>query len=155
MLIQFNSFLQPMIILATIPLSLIGSAIAALVFNTNISFTVIFGAIALMGIVVNSGILLIDYINKARQEGMDLKQACYKSAQRRIRPIALSSITTIFGLVPLALYGGEFFNPMAITLIGGLSISTLLTIFVIPSLYFMIENRKSKKANPGYQKTPD
>ena len=148
MLIQFNSFLQPIIILVTIPLSLIGSGIAAVVFNANISFTVIFGAIALMGIVVNSGILLIDYINKAREKGVELKKACYESVERRIRPIILSSITTIFGLIPLALYGGEFFNPMAVTLIGGLAISTLLTIFVIPALYYMIEKRhKDRKLN--------
>ncbi|MCK5129185.1 MAG: efflux RND transporter permease subunit [Clostridiales bacterium] len=144
MLIQFNSFLQPLVVLSTIPLSLIGSGIAAIIFNANISFTVVFGAIALMGIVVNAGILLIDYINKAREQGVGLKKACYKSVERRIRPITLSSVTTIFGLIPLALYGGEFFNPMAITLIGGLATSTLLTIFVIPALYYMIEKRYKK-----------
>ncbi len=145
MLIQFKSFLQPLVVLTTIPLSLIGSGIVAIIFNANISFTMVFGAIALMGIVVNAGILLIDYINKAREKGVDLKKACYKSVERRIRPITLSSVTTIFGLIPLAIYGGEFFNPMAVTLIGGLATSTLLTIFVIPSLYYLIEKRHEKK----------
>ena len=105
----------------------------------------VFGAIALMGIVVNAGILLIDYINKAREKGVDLKKACYKAVERRIRPITLSSVTTIFGLIPLALYGGEFFNPMAVTLIGGLATSTLLTIFVIPALYYLLEKRHEEK----------
>jgi len=150
MLIQFNSFLQPLVVLVTIPLSLIGSGLAAIIFNANISFTVVFGVIALMGIVVNAGILLIDYINKARKKGVDLKTACYKSVERRIRPITLSSVTTIFGLIPLALYGGEFFNPMAVTLIGGLATSTLLTIFVIPALYYMFEKRHEN--NPRNKK---
>jgi multidrug efflux pump subunit AcrB len=145
MLAQFNSFKQPLIILATIPLALIGSALAAIIIDVPITFTVVLGIVALMGIVVNSGILLIDYINVAREEGENLRDACIKSVERRIRPIVLSSVTTILGLVPLALYGGSFFAPMAVTLMGGLTVSTLLTIFVIPALYYMVEKDKDPK----------
>jgi len=145
MLAQFNSFKQPLIVLSTIPLSLIGASMAAILFNTPITFTVVLGFISLMGIVVNSGILLIDYINTARREGKSLKKACYKSVERRIRPITLSSVTTILGLIPLALYGGAFFSPMAVTLMGGLTMSTLLTIFVIPSAYYLFEKKNEQK----------
>jgi multidrug efflux pump len=142
MMMQFNSFKQPFIVLATIPLSLIGSAIALVIVNEGITDAVMLGVIALMGIVVNSGILLIDYINRARKEGIALKEACYQAVGRRIRPITLSSVTTIFGLLPLALYGGLFFAPMAVALIGGLAVATLMTIFVIPAMYFFIERKK-------------
>jgi multidrug efflux pump len=91
MLMQFGSFKQPLIVLITIPLSFIGSFLALIIFRTGMTFTVLLGMVALMGIVVNSGILLIDYINKARQDGMALKEACIKSVERRIRPILLSS----------------------------------------------------------------
>lgn len=144
MLTQFGSFRQPFIVLMTIPLSLIGSAIAVMLFRVPITFTIMLGFVALMGIVVNSGILLIDYINNSREQGMTLEEACITSVERRIRPITLSSVTTILGLVPLALYGGSFFAPLAVTFMGGLAVATLMTIFVIPALYFLFEKKKKK-----------
>jgi multidrug efflux pump len=139
--VQFNSFKTPLIILITVPLSLIGSALFVGLSSTPISFTMIFGITSLIGIVVNMGILLIDYINKARLEGETVLDACVLAVQRRIRPILLSSITTIMGLIPLALFGGAFFVPMAVSLMGGLIASTALTIFVVPTLYYMLEKK--------------
>lgn len=140
--VQFDSFKVPFIILITVPLSLIGSGLLVGLTATPISFTMIFGITSLIGIVVNMGILLIDYINRAREEGDDVLAACVSAVERRLRPILLSSVTTIMGLIPLALFGGAFFTPMAVSLIGGLIASTILTIFVIPTAYYFIENKK-------------
>ena len=136
---QFDSFKTPFIILITVPLSLIGSGFLIGVTQTPISFTSIFGVTSLIGIVVNMGILLIDYINRARAEGQEVLDACVSAVQRRLRPILLSSVTTIMGLVPLVIYGGAFFTPMAVSLMGGLIASTILTIFIIPSAYYLLE----------------
>lgn len=142
MFVQFNSFKLPFIVLTTIPLSFIGSALLVVVTGTPISFTMVFGITSLIGIVVNMGILLIDYINKARENGATVLEACVQSVRRRLRPILLSSITTIMGLIPLALFGGLFFRPMAVSLMGGLIASTILTIFVVPATYYLLENKK-------------
>ncbi len=141
LLIQFNSLLQPLIIMVTVPLSVIGIVIALIVTNTNFTFTVGLGAASLMGIVVNNGILLIEYINRARENGMDIKDACIHSVNKRIRPILLSSITTIFGLIPLAISNSTFFTPLAIALIGGLIVSTFMTITVVPTMYYLFEKK--------------
>lgn len=141
--VQFNSFKSPFIILVTVPLSLIGSGLLVGLTATPISFTMIFGITSLIGIVVNMGILLIDYINRARSEGANVLDACVLAVERRLRPILLSSVTTIMGLIPLAVFGGAFFTPMAVSLIGGLIASTILTIFVVPTLYYLIENKKA------------
>lgn len=138
LLVQFNSITQPFIILITIPLALVGVVLALLLTRTNFTFTVGLGAASLMGIVVNNGILLIEYINRARKEGKELKEACISSVIRRVRPILLSSVTTIFGLIPLALGDSAYFTPMAIALIGGLITATFMTITVIPTIYYVM-----------------
>lgn len=139
LLIQFNSLKQPFIILATIPLSAIGILLSLVLTGTNFTFTVGLGGASLIGIVVNNAILLIEYINRARGEGMAVKEACFDSVEKRMRPILLSSITTIFGLLPLVFANSSFFTPMAIALVGGLLISTILTLTVIPTIYYLLE----------------
>lgn len=139
LLIQFNSLKQPFIILATIPLSAIGIILSLLLTGTNFTFTVGLGGASLIGIVVNNAILLIEYINRARKEGLDVKEACFDSVEKRMRPILLSSVTTIFGLLPLVFANSSFFTPMAIALVGGLLISTILTLTVIPTIYYILE----------------
>lgn len=139
LLIQFNSLKQPFIILTTIPLSFIGVILALFVSGTPFTFTVGLGVASLFGIVVNNAILLIEYINRARKNGLSIKEACEDSVEKRMRPILLSSITTIFGLIPLVLAQSSFFTPMAIALIGGLLISTLLTLTFVPTVYYIIE----------------
>lgn len=137
--VQFNSFKTPIIILLTVPLSFIGSALLVGITATPISFTMIFGITSLIGIVVNMGILLIDHIDRARNEGASVLEACTTAVQRRLRPILLSSVTTVMGLIPLALFGGAFFIPMAVSLMGGLIASTILTLFVVPATYYLLE----------------
>ncbi len=139
LMVQFNSLLQPLIILMTVPLSVIGSIFGLWIFNQPFSFTAGLGLLALIGIVVNNAILLIEYINRARQDGLTIEEACKSSVKRRFRPIMLTTVTTVVGLVPLALSASSFFTPMAVALMAGLIVSTLLTLIVIPTLYSLIE----------------
>jgi len=138
LLIQFNSFIQPLVILITAPLSVVGSILGLFIFRMPITFTSLLGVISLFGIVVNNGILLIEYINKARSEGSDIESACKDSVSKRFNPIILSTATTIMGLVPLALSGSSFFAPMAVALMSGLVVATVLTMVIIPTVYRMI-----------------
>lgn len=142
LLIQFNSLVQPVIILSTVPLSIVGSVVILLVFDMNVTFTVGLGVASLIGIVVNNAILLIEYINRDRRTGATLYDACIDSVEKRFRPIMLSTTTTIIGLVPLALSGSSFFTPMAMALMGGLMTSSLLTLIVVPLIYYTLENRQ-------------
>jgi multidrug efflux pump subunit AcrB len=135
LLIQFNSMLQPFIILVTVPLSIIGSVVILLIFKQNVTFTVGLGVASLIGVVVNNAILLIEHINRERKLGNSVYDACINSVSRRFRPIMLTTTTTVIGLVPMALSGSSFFSPMAMALMGGLMISTLLTLIVIPLIY--------------------
>lgn len=139
--LQFKSFLQPIIILFTIPLSFIGSLLGILIFNQPITFTVGLGMAALMGVVVNNGILLIEKINRERKKGLDPYNACLVAVDCRFRPIMISSITTIIGLIPLVINGGSFFRPLAIALMGGLTISTVLTLIIIPTCYYIFSKK--------------
>lgn len=141
LLIQFNSLIQPFIILMTVPLSIVGSVFILLLLDMNVTFTVGLGVASLIGIVVNNAILLIEYINRERKLDHPVFEACVNSVEKRFRPIMLSTITTIIGLVPLALSNSSFFTPMAVALMGGLMISTLLTLIVIPVIYYMVEKK--------------
>jgi len=132
LLFQFKSFIEPFIILLTIPLSAIGSILGLYITKTSLSFTALLGIVSLAGIVVNNAIVLIDYINHDIGNGVPRKQACIDAAIQRFRPIMLSTITTVIGLIPLIMLKSDLFTPMAISLMSGLLISTLLTIVVIP-----------------------
>lgn len=139
LMIQFNSLLQPLIIMISVPLSVIGSIFGLWVFNQPFSFTAGLGLLSLIGIVVNNAILLLEYINRARHDGLTIDEACKSSVKRRFRPIMLTTITTVVGLVPLALSASSFFTPMAVALMTGLMVSTLLTLIVVPMFYSMVE----------------
>ncbi len=144
LMIQFNSILQPVIILATVPLALIGVVVALVLTGTNFTFTVGLGSASLIGVVVNNAILLIDYINRARIEGMSVIDACRDSVSKRMRPILLTTITTVFGLIPLVFADSSFFTPMAIALMGGLIVATFMTLTVIPTLYYALVRFEGK-----------
>ncbi|AOT70117.1 efflux RND transporter permease subunit [Geosporobacter ferrireducens] len=153
LLIQFNSFIQPVVILLTIPLSLIGSVLGLYLFNKPLSLTAFLGVVALIGLVVKNGILLIEYINDARSQGCNIEEACADAVDKRFNAIILSAATTVMGLVPLALSGSNLFGPMAIALMAGLTVSTLLTMIVIPVIYSifegMIQKWKKHKTEKG------
>jgi len=139
---QFESLVQPFIVMFTVPLSIIGVLWILFVTNTAISIIVFLGLIMLEGVVVNNGIVLIEYINILRENGMPIIEAAETASRIRMRPILMSTMTSIVGLIPLAIgigEGSELRAPMAITVIGGLATSTFFTLIVIPILYIKIE----------------
>lgn len=141
---QFESFLHPFVILFTIPLALIGAVLALLVTRSTISVVVFIGLILLAGIVVNNAIVLVDFVNQLRARGMKKTEALVAAGRSRLRPILMTTLTTVLGLIPLALgigEGAEIRAPMAITVIGGLSVSTLLTLVVIPVVYAVLDRK--------------
>ncbi|MCT4612554.1 MAG: efflux RND transporter permease subunit [Clostridia bacterium] len=145
--VQFNSFMQPVVILMTIPLSLIGSVTGLFLFNKPLSLTAFLGIIALIGLVVKNGILLIEYINMAREAGMNVEDACVDAVDKRFNAIILSAVTTILGLLPLAIAGSSLFSPMAISLMAGLAVSTFLTMVIIPVFYVSADAVTVKAVN--------
>ncbi len=145
LLIQFNSFIQPIVIMITIPLSLIGSILGLYLFNQPLSLTGFLGIIALIGLVVKNGILLIEYINDARKQGHSIDEACIDAVDKRFNAIILSAATTIMGLLPLAISGSDLFAPMAVSLMSGLLVSTFLTMVIIPVIYSLIEAEIERK----------
>ena len=165
---QFKSFLQPFIILFAIPFGVIGAMVGLLITQSTLSLIALFGVVALAGIVVNDSIVLIDFINQRRNQNQksktyddqekandpvdELRDAVLKGSRLRLRPIVLTSITTIAGLIPMFLgLGGKspVWQPLASTIIFGLLFSTLLTLFVMPALYYIIEGIRSK-SQPNY-----
>ncbi|HCT50928.1 MAG TPA: AcrB/AcrD/AcrF family protein, partial [Balneola sp.] len=138
---QFESLIEPFIIIFTIPLALSGVLIILGVTGTAISVTSMVGLILLSGIVVNNGIVMIDYIKILQARGVERHKAIVQGATRRLRPILMTALTTILSMVPLALElgsGSETWSPMARTVIGGLTMSTILMLFVVPSIYNLI-----------------
>jgi multidrug efflux pump subunit AcrB len=142
LVLQFKSFRQPFIIFTSVPMALIGSFYALLITGFSFSFTAFVGAVALLGIVVNDAIVLIDFTNELRKEGNSVLDALVEAAQIRFMPILITSVTTIGGLLPLTLQGGTFWGPMGWTIIGGLTLSTTLTLLVVPVLYTVLEKRR-------------
>jgi len=133
---QFNSFRKPVIILATIPLGLIGVVLGLHLFRSYFGFMTLLGIVSLSGIVINNAIVLIDRIKiEIEENGLDPRSAVIEAAQRRLRPILLTTVTTIGGLIPLYLRGGAMWEPMAVAIMCGLAFATLLTLGVVPVLY--------------------
>ncbi|KRG15996.1 efflux RND transporter permease subunit [Lederbergia galactosidilytica] len=147
---QFESFKYPFVIMFTVPLMVVGIAISMFVTHLPMSIPAFIGVIILAGIVVNNAIVIVDYINQKKEQGMSSVEALVESVKDRARPIFMTALTTILGLVPIALglgEGTELNQPMGVTVIGGLLSSTLLTLIVIPVVYslFDSETRKMNK----------
>ncbi|MDH5821483.1 efflux RND transporter permease subunit [Luteimonas sp. RD2P54] len=141
---QFESLLHPFVILFTVPLALVGAVLALLVTGNTISVVVFIGLILMVGLVVKNAIILIDKVNQLRESGVAKRDALVEGARSRLRPIVMTTLCTLFGFLPLALAfgeGAEVRSPMAITVIGGLLVSTLLTLLVIPVVYDLLDRR--------------
>lgn len=137
---QFESLIQPLLIMITVPLSVIGVSLALFVTGTSLNIISLLGMVMLGGVVVNNGIVLMEYINQRRAEGVPLIEAAFESSKVRTRPILMSAFTSTIGLIPIALglgKGSELRAPLAITTIGGLLSSTLLTLIVLPCFYVL------------------
>ena len=149
MVIQFEKFVQPVIIMISIPFCLIGVIAGLLIFGSIISIIPMLGVISLAGIVVNNAIVMIDYINLLRKrEKLPLTESIIKGASSRLKPILMTTLTTFFGVLPMAFTkgnGGEVYAPLGQSISGGLITSTLLTLFLIPAVYMLIERRGEKK----------
>jgi HAE1 family hydrophobic/amphiphilic exporter-1 len=141
----YESFMAPFIIFLTIPLCVVGVIVILFLTGTPLSVVAFIGIIMLAGIVVNNSIVLVDYTNQLRAKGYGVREAVMEAGRTRLRPILMTSLTTIFGLAPLALglgSGGESWAPMARTVIGGLTTSTLVTLLVIPVIYTYLAPKK-------------
>lgn len=146
---QFESLRYPFVIIFTLPLMVIGVAIALIATNIPIGLTAIIGVLVLVGIVVNNAIVIVDYINQKKASGLRTYEAIIISVKDRVRPILMTALTTILGLIPLALgmgEGAEIMQPMAIAVIGGLFSSTFLTLFVIPIIYSLFD-KETRRLN--------
>ncbi len=152
---QFESLLHPFVILFTIPMGLIGSIWGLYVTGTTINSVALIGLIMLAGIVVNNAIVLIDAINQARERGLERLEAIKLAGRTRLRPILITSVSTIIGLIPMAIgigEGAEIRRPMAITVIAGTLVATFLTLIVIPVLYAVLDRKEFAKSQaPGAQ----
>jgi HAE1 family hydrophobic/amphiphilic exporter-1 len=145
---QFESFKHPLIIMFTIPLALIGVVVALLITGKPVSLPILIGFVMLGGIAVNNGIVMVDYINQLKRRGVEKKEAILQASAIRLRPVLITALTTVLGMLPMAIdasQGSEMRAPMAITVIGGLIATTFLTLYVIPIIYSLFDRVSFKK----------
>ncbi len=148
MVAQFQSLLSPFIVLFTIPLAFTGGLLGLYLCGMELSVIAMLGFLVLAGIIVNNGIVFVDYANQLRLEGMEKRQALLETGTARLRPILMTALTTVFGLSTMALglgMGGGMVQPMAVVAVGGLLYATLLTLFVVPCLYDLFHRKEMKK----------
>ncbi len=145
---QFESLLDPFIIFLSIPLMAIGIIVIYLIMGTSFSMLTAVGLVMLAGIVVNNGIVLVDYTNLLVRRGLPVREACIEAGGNRLRPILMTSLTTILGMAPMAFMAGEgadMVQPMGMTVVGGLTVSTIMTLFFVPAIYSLFNKEKKRK----------
>ena len=146
---QFESFKDPFIILFTMPLSFIGVIMIYLMAGKMMNVITVIGMLVLVGTIVNNGIVLVDYTNLLRKRGYELFDACVEAARNRLRPILMSTLTTVTSLIPMAFFPGEtggMTQPIGLTVLGGLTFGSLMTLFVMPTIYYIFNVKKERKA---------
>jgi HAE1 family hydrophobic/amphiphilic exporter-1 len=146
---QFESLLDPFVIMFSVPFAFVGVIIAFLISRVTLSLMSFIGAIMLIGIVVNNAIVLVDYINLMRARGLGLSEAITTAAKTRLRPVLMTTITTLLGILPMAVSNGEgaeIYQPLGVTVIGGLAVSTLVTLILVPIVYALFEKTKGRTA---------
>jgi len=145
---QFESFLDPFIVLFTLPLTVIGIVFLYGIMGQKLNVMTAVGMLILVGVIVNNGIVLIDYTNLLRKRGLALREACAEAARSRLRPILMTTLTTVLGLTPMAFFpgeGSEMVQPIGQTVLGGLSFGTLMTLFLMPVLYYGFNRIREKR----------
>jgi HAE1 family hydrophobic/amphiphilic exporter-1 len=153
---QFNSFLHPVVILLALPFSITGALWAMKLTDTSLNIYSLIGILLLMGIVKKNSILLVEFTNAKREEGLGVKEALLEACPVRLRPILMTSIATIAGAIPEALAfgpGAEVIRPMAIAVIGGVLVSTFLTLLVVPCAYSLFSGLESRKHDEELKKS--
>jgi len=146
---QFKSLIDPFIIMFSVPMGIPGVIVVLYLTNTTISTSSLMGIIMMLGIVVSNGVLLVDYTNVLRRRGLNLATAVVTASRTRLRPILMTSLATVVGLMPMALglgTGSETNAPLARAVVGGLTVSTILTLFLVPTVYAMLEERFPRSA---------
>nr|MCR4626831.1 efflux RND transporter permease subunit [Treponema sp.] len=152
---QFESLLDPFIVILTIPLSFIGVIMIYGITRTHLNVITIMGMLVLIGTIVNNGIVLVDYTNLLRKRGMQLEEACIEAARNRLRPILMSTLTTVISLAPMAFFPGEgsqSMQPISLTVFGGMTFGSLMTLYIMPTIYFIFNNRRLQKAEKKRRK---
>ena len=152
MVVQFERFAQPFVIMGAVPFVLIGVSLSLAAFGTRITMMTFFGVIALGGMVVNNAIVLLEFANQRRKEGSDPRSAILEAARIRLKPILITTLTTLLGLIPLAFSvgeGSEIYAPLGQVIGGGLITSTLITLFIVPVFYEIQENRRLRRMDSG------
>jgi HAE1 family hydrophobic/amphiphilic exporter-1 len=145
----FESFRDPFIVLLNIPLSLIGIVAIYLLTGEPFNILTAVGLLVLVGVMVNNAIILVDYTNMLRKRGLNLHDACEQAAGSRLRPILMTTLTTIVGLIPMAFFpgeGAEMVGPIGKTVLGGLSFGTLMTLFLTPTVYYIVNRRGDERS---------
>jgi HAE1 family hydrophobic/amphiphilic exporter-1 len=145
---QFESFVDPLIIFFSIPLLFIGVIWIYKFTGQAMSMFSVVGIVALVGVVVNNGIVLVDYTNTLRARGMKVRDACLEAGRNRLRPILMTSLTTILGMFPIAFFpgaGADTIQPIGKTFVGGLTVSSVMTLFVTPVMYSILNSRHDRK----------
>jgi multidrug efflux pump subunit AcrB len=148
MVAQFQSLKSPFIVMFTIPLAFTGGFAALLICGMEVSVISLIGFVMLTGIIVNNGIVLVDYINQLRQEGMERREAIVDAGKTRLRPILMTTVTTILGLLDMAVNksaGTAIMRPVAVVCIGGLLYATVMTLFVVPCIYDMLNKKELRQ----------
>ncbi|NBD32191.1 MAG: MMPL family transporter [Cyanobacteria bacterium] len=153
MAVQYNSLIDPLVIMLTVPLALAGGIIGLYVTDTPVGATVLVGAVLLVGIVVNNAIVMVEFANQIyTQQNISRRQAILQAAPQRLRPILMTTITTVLGMFPLALglgQGSEFLQPLGVVVFSGLSLATFLTLFIIPCFYTLLHDLFSSESPPS------
>jgi HAE1 family hydrophobic/amphiphilic exporter-1 len=145
---QFESMTMPFMIMISIPFAFTGVFLALWISGTSLSLIALIGAIMLVGIVVKNGIVMVDYTNLLVERGSNVVNAAVAAGKSRLRPVLMTSLTTVFGMVPMAMglgEGSEIWQPMGVAVIGGLTFSTILTLLVLPALYVIFRDRTVKE----------
>lgn len=145
---QFESLFDPFIILFTLPLNFVGIVFVYALCGQKLNVMTAVGVLILVGVIVNNGIVLVDYTNLLRKRGLSLADACAEAGKSRLRPILMTTLTTVLGLVPMAFFpgeGSEMVQPIGQTILGGLSFGTLMTLFLIPTLYYIFNQRRDRR----------
>jgi multidrug efflux pump subunit AcrB len=149
LVVPFKSLIQPLYVMISIPFGIIGALIGHLLMNVTPSFLSAFGVLAVAGVVVNNAIIMMDFINQHRAAGYSIMEAAIESGVKRFRPIFLTSLTTFVGMVPTIFDSSienQFLRPMAVSLAFGVVFATMITLFLIPSLYLITESARAKLA---------
>lgn len=149
---QFQSFIDPLLILLAVPTGLTGVLLILFVTGTTLNVMSLMGVVMMVGIVVSNSILIVEFTNRLREEGHSVREAVSLACRVRLRPVLMTSLATLIGLVPMALKlgtGGEAYTPLARAIIGGLAVSVVLTVFIVPAAYYLVHRHDEKKPGPG------